>query len=421
MTVLGEELTDRNVALGSGHRFGGGPSSPRRGGARAAGGSAVAGCSVARSAAGLSFLFNKALLDPLFLDALAGRSLLPDYLLFLFLLDARQLRTPLRQPKTPLREAQQCDRAERRDFVSSAYQCVARHRPLEVAHFLVTRSVSEGNRVGSVPSLTLRVYDSFEETTNVQLQNADLRRLLEPRPPASGCADYSGRTPRQTGDFSAQSLRSAPANRYPVKDLPWSFNRPNRHYKGMPKCPSEGAGEGAVWNHIKNHSKGLELMCCLRLACRLVCCRFAPMVAVVFCFLAIVASEASAQCETCGATDTACADGRCGLAGGGGLLKGCGAGGCGAGGCGLAGRCQGDGTHCGMPAPSYPVPFATPKNVTRTTFTYPPMMPHHSLPHYAGTYSFRHGPGMSRTTVNWRPTKGLNALHFLHHLIEIPR
>jgi hypothetical protein len=91
---------------------------------------------------------------------------------------------------------------------------------------------------------------------------------------------------------------------------------------------------------------------------------------------------------------------------------------CGKKGC---GKGCGDGTHCGMPAPSYPVPFATPRNVTHTTFTYPPMMPHHSLPHYAGTYSFRHGPGMSRTNVHWRETKVLNGLAYLHHLIEIPR
>ncbi len=81
----------------------------------------------------------------------------------------------------------------------------------------------------------------------------------------------------------------------------------------------------------------------------------------------------------------------------------------------------GGAVHCGMPAPSYPVPFATPRPNTQTNFTYPPMMPHNSLQHYAGTYSFRHGPGMSRTTVSWRPTKGLNALDRLHHIFELPR
>jgi hypothetical protein len=93
--------------------------------------------------------------------------------------------------------------------------------------------------------------------------------------------------------------------------------------------------------------------------------------------------------------------------------------------CGLFGKCAADGggsaVHCGMPAPSYPVPFATPRPNTQTNFTYPPMMPHNSLQHYAGTYAFRHGPGMSRTTVSWRPTKGLNALDRLHHIFELPR
>ncbi len=81
----------------------------------------------------------------------------------------------------------------------------------------------------------------------------------------------------------------------------------------------------------------------------------------------------------------------------------------------------GDGSHCGMPAPSYPVPFATPSNVTHTNFTYPPLMPHHSLPNYSGTYAFRHGPGTSRTTVMWRAPTLISAGQYLHHLFEIPR
>ena len=76
---------------------------------------------------------------------------------------------------------------------------------------------------------------------------------------------------------------------------------------------------------------------------------------------------------------------------------------------------------CGMPAPTYPVPFAVPKHVGYTQFTYPPFMPHHSLPHYRHTYSYRHAPGMSRTTVHWRPTVGRNILAKLHHIIELPR
>ena len=77
--------------------------------------------------------------------------------------------------------------------------------------------------------------------------------------------------------------------------------------------------------------------------------------------------------------------------------------------------------YCGMPAPSYPVPYPVPQNVGQTRFTYPPMMPHHSLPHYRHTYSYRHAPGMSRTTVHWRPTTLLNGLAKLHHVIELPR
>ena len=161
-------------------------------------------------------------------------------------------------------------------------------------------------------------------------------------------------------------------------------------------------------------------MSCLRIFCRFSFVRLASCIAAAVCSLAIVASRVGASAhpvvadDACGG-EVACADGN----------GGCGrcwwtAEGCGRGGCAAVG-CHGDGTHCGMPAPSYPVPFATPKNVTHTTFTYPPMMPHHSLPHYAGTYSFRHGPGLSRTNVHWRPTTGINSLRYLKHMFEIPR
>lgn len=92
---------------------------------------------------------------------------------------------------------------------------------------------------------------------------------------------------------------------------------------------------------------------------------------------------------------------------------------------GCCARCQfspeGNSTHCGMPAPPYPVPFATPRPTVPTYFTYPPMMPHNSLHHYRGTYAYKHGPGMSRTTVHWRAPKALNALKYLHHVVELPR
>ncbi len=48
------------------------------------------------------------------------------------------------------------------------------------------------------------------------------------------------------------------------------------------------------------------------------------------------------------------------------------------------------------------------------------MMPHHSLPHYRRTYSYRHAPGLSRTTVHWRPSI-FTAFAKLHHFIELPR
>lgn len=80
-----------------------------------------------------------------------------------------------------------------------------------------------------------------------------------------------------------------------------------------------------------------------------------------------------------------------------------------------------DGTHCGLPAPKYPVPFATPRPTTPTYHLYPPMMPHHSLPHYRSTYAFRHGPGLSQTQVHWRAPKLLNLADYVHHIFEIPR
>jgi hypothetical protein len=77
--------------------------------------------------------------------------------------------------------------------------------------------------------------------------------------------------------------------------------------------------------------------------------------------------------------------------------------------------------NCGMPAPRYPVPHPTPLPTAYTYFTYPPLMPHHALPHYRGTYSFRHGPGLSRTNVCWRTTHVANLIHKVHHVIERPR
>ena len=139
----------------------------------------------------------------------------------------------------------------------------------------------------------------------------------------------------------------------------------------------------------------------------------------------------------CGATGcSACVGGSCGAVGCGlsGLLShaaGCGLAGsksCGSGGC---ARCSGlfpkgggppaDGSHCGIPAPSYPVPFATPRPTTPTYHMYPPMMPHNSLPHYRSTYSFRHGPGLSRTNVHWRSKKLVNLADYIHHIFELPR
>ena len=168
------------------------------------------------------------------------------------------------------------------------------------------------------------------------------------------------------------------------------------------------------------------------------------------------------QCTTEAGDDTACsgggltADGGAGCgadgaAGCGGLVgamaqrlggNGCGAGGCGAGclgdgcGCGAAllarreecrsclacqGPLDGPADRCGMPAPQYPVPFATPRPTVPTYYTYPPLAPHNSLHHYRGIYSYRHGEGLSRTNVMWYAPKGINTLKYIHHLIELPR
>lgn len=107
----------------------------------------------------------------------------------------------------------------------------------------------------------------------------------------------------------------------------------------------------------------------------------------------------SASCESCDTGPSCASCGPCEACGGG---------------CGGA-------THCGLPAPSYPVPFATPRPTTVTRFTYPPLMPHHALPHYNNVYSFQHGPGLSRTTVRWTPAKVRNAVDFVTHLFELPR
>ena len=84
-----------------------------------------------------------------------------------------------------------------------------------------------------------------------------------------------------------------------------------------------------------------------------------------------------------------------GLVAGGGVLRGgCGVLGCASGvGCGPGAGYVGHRpppVRCGMPAPTYPVPYPVPRNVGYTRFTYPPMMPHHSLPHYRRVYSYFH-------------------------------
>ncbi len=82
---------------------------------------------------------------------------------------------------------------------------------------------------------------------------------------------------------------------------------------------------------------------------------------------------------------------------------------------------QGPPQHCGHRAPEYPVPFSTPRPTTPTYLWYPPMMPHNSLPHYRANYAFRHGPGLARTTVSWRPAYLEYTFDKLHNIIELPR
>ncbi len=77
--------------------------------------------------------------------------------------------------------------------------------------------------------------------------------------------------------------------------------------------------------------------------------------------------------------------------------------------------------RCGIRAPEYPVPYPTPSWVGYTSFTYPPLMPHHSLPHYRNIYSYRHGAGLSRTNVWWHKSYLGSTRRWLHHLIELPR
>ena len=162
--------------------------------------------------------------------------------------------------------------------------------------------------------------------------------------------------------------------------------------------------------------------------------------ALVLCCLATHSSWA--QCTSEGATSFVISDGTCsnslspiacddscaGCRDDSPLAGGCGQGCGGRAGCRQrAGKCKkccgyrSDGSYCGFPEPRYPVPFATPRPTTPTYFTYPPMMPHNSLPHFRKTYAFRHGPGLSQTQVHWRERKLWLTADFLHNLIEIPR
>ena len=81
----------------------------------------------------------------------------------------------------------------------------------------------------------------------------------------------------------------------------------------------------------------------------------------------------------------------------------------------------GNTSRCGMPAPQYPVPFATPRPTTPTNFTYPPMMPHNSLPHYRNIYSYRHADGLSRTNVHWHSQPFMSGVRRLHNILEFAR
>ena len=97
--------------------------------------------------------------------------------------------------------------------------------------------------------------------------------------------------------------------------------------------------------------------------------------------------------------------------------------GCGGGGTGCGDSCSQGASwpnHCGMAAPTYPVPYDVPALVGRTEVTYPPVMPHHWLPHYRKVYSYRHGPGMARTTVKWRPSL-CDTWKRMRKALELPR
>lgn len=125
-----------------------------------------------------------------------------------------------------------------------------------------------------------------------------------------------------------------------------------------------------------------------------------------------------AQCESCGDSSqygtiegAACDDGSCGSASG--QWKERWRAKCAA--------CDGDGTFCHQPAPRYPVPFTTPRPTVPTHFTYPPLMPHHSLPHYRHTYSYHHSCGLARTNVRWQPNYPVAAFKRVHHFFELPR
>ena len=117
----------------------------------------------------------------------------------------------------------------------------------------------------------------------------------------------------------------------------------------------------------------------------------------------------SSECETDGCPTGDCQAGGCRSCG---LLGGCRFG-CGSNSC-------PDGSFCGLQPPSYPVPFATPRPTVPTNLTYPPLYPHHSLHHYNGTYSYRHGSGLSRTSVHWQ-SSWTAPLKRIHHMFELPR
>ncbi|MEM8678577.1 MAG: hypothetical protein AAGF97_04385 [Planctomycetota bacterium] len=119
------------------------------------------------------------------------------------------------------------------------------------------------------------------------------------------------------------------------------------------------------------------------------------------------------QCGQCGQPCVGLLGKMCGCG------KKCGCGKTCGGGCGC--NAAGGAYHCGMPAPQYPCPYYTPRPTAPTYISYAPLAPHNSLPQYRSTYSFKHGCGMSRTTVHWRPTTVCNAFDYLHNCIEIPR